>query len=68
MIKPVDICENHPVKSPVVAVDTIGAGIGELVLCLFGHAASIAAGGKNLPVDAAIAGIVDGYEIEEMEG
>lgn len=45
----------------------IGAGIGETVLCLCGSSARIAAGGERIPVDAAVAGIVDGYEIEKRE-
>jgi ethanolamine utilization protein EutN len=53
--------------SPIVAADIIGAGIGETVLCLCGSSARIAAGGEKIPVDAAVAGIVDGYEIEKRE-
>lgn len=67
VVQPVNVREDALIKNPLVAVDTIGAGIGELVLCIFGHAACIAAGEKGLPVDAAIAGIVDGYEMEETE-
>ena len=54
-------------RSPIVAADMIGAGIGETVLCLCGSSARIAAGGERIPVDAAVAGIVDGYEIEKRE-
>ena len=67
VVQPVDVGKRSCRKSPLVVVDTIGAGIGELVLCLFGYAASVAAGGGELPVDAAVAGIVDGYELEETE-
>lgn len=67
ILQPVSLHGEAFVKKPLVAVDTIGAGIGEMVLCLFGYAASMAAGGEEVPVDAAVAGIVDGYEIEETE-
>lgn len=42
-----------------VAVDNIGAGIGEFVLVAQGSAARIDSGLNNAPVDAAIVGIVD---------
>ena len=40
-----------------VAIDEIGAGIGETVLVATGSAARV--GMENVPVDAAIVGIVD---------
>ena len=40
-----------------VAIDNIGAGIGEMVLVATGSAARV--GMENAPVDAAIVGIVD---------
>jgi len=43
---------------PVVAADCVGAGEGETVLVTTGGAARVAAGGQ-VPVDAAIIGIVD---------
>ncbi len=43
----------------IVAIDNIGAGIGELVLVALGSAARIGCGMENAPVDAAIVGIVD---------
>ncbi|HXV65148.1 MAG TPA: EutN/CcmL family microcompartment protein [Vicinamibacteria bacterium] len=43
----------------VVAVDTVDAGVGELVLVVSGSSARMATGCADRPVDAAIAGIVD---------
>ncbi|MBI4482114.1 MAG: EutN/CcmL family microcompartment protein [Acidobacteria bacterium] len=43
----------------VVAVDTVGAGAGEMVLCVSGSSARMATGLKDHPVDTAIVGIVD---------
>ena len=43
----------------IVAVDDVGAGIGELVLVATGSAARRGCGDPNSPVDACIVGIVD---------
>jgi len=43
----------------IVAVDNVGAGIGEIVLVALGSAARIGCDMENAPVDAAIVGIVD---------
>lgn len=43
----------------IVAIDNIGAGIGEIVLVATGSAARIGCKMDNAPVDAAIVGIVD---------
>ncbi len=43
----------------IVAIDQIGAGIGEFVLVAQGSAARIGCDMKNAPVDAAIVGIID---------
>ncbi|MBQ8164905.1 MAG: EutN/CcmL family microcompartment protein [Clostridia bacterium] len=43
----------------IVAVDNVGAGIGEIVLVAQGSAARIGCGIDSSPVDAAIVGIVD---------
>ena len=42
-----------------VAIDNIGAGIGEMVLVATGSAARIGCSVENAPVDAAIVGIID---------
>lgn len=44
----------------LVAVDNVGAGIGELVLIATGSAARIGTGQESAPIDAAIVGIIDG--------
>ncbi|MBQ1211414.1 MAG: EutN/CcmL family microcompartment protein [Clostridia bacterium] len=43
----------------LVAVDNVGAGIGEIVLVATGSAARIGCDMDRAPVDAAIVGIVD---------
>jgi ethanolamine utilization protein EutN len=43
----------------IVAIDNVGAGIGETVIVAQGSAARIGCDLENAPVDAAIVGIVD---------
>ena len=43
----------------LIAVDNVGAGIGEYVLVAQGSAARIGCGVETAPVDAAIVGIID---------
>ena len=43
----------------LVAVDKVGAGIGEIVLVATGSAARIGCNLSDAPIDAAIVGIVD---------
>ena len=48
-----------------VAVDTVGAGVGEYVLVTQGSSARLTPQTKNLPVDAVIIGIVDSVHVGE---
>ena len=43
----------------VVAIDTLGAGIGEIVLVTMGDSARFACQNEKTPIDAVIVGIVD---------
>lgn len=52
----------------VVALDTVGAGANEMVLCVAGSSARMAAGMKDTPVDSAIVGIVDQIALDEETG
>jgi ethanolamine utilization protein EutN len=49
--------------SSVVAVDSIGAGVGECVLFTQGSSARLTPATKDAPVDAVIVGIVDSVEV-----
>ena len=49
--------------SNIVAIDTVGAGEGELVMCCQGSSARAAQGLKTIPVDAAIIAIVDQVDV-----
>lgn len=43
----------------LIAIDKIGAGIGDFVLVAQGSAARIGTGMEDAPIDAAIVGIID---------
>ena len=49
----------RPGTNTVIAVDSVGAGLGELVLFCQGSSARLAPGLKDAPVDAGVIGIVD---------
>jgi ethanolamine utilization protein EutN len=49
--------------SSVVAVDSVGAGIGECVMFTQGSSARLTPATKDAPVDAVIVGIVDTIEV-----
>ena len=55
----VEPIENMSKKGRIVAVDNVGAGIGEIVLVAMGSAARVGCDMEVAPVDAAIVGIVD---------
>ena len=51
--------DNMEIGGRIVAVDNVGAGIGETVLVAVGSAARKCCSTQDSPVDAAIVGIVD---------
>lgn len=57
VIEPVHTGDHE--KTKLVAIDNIGAGIGEYVLVAQGSAARIGCGLSDSPIDAAIVGIID---------
>ena len=56
IVEPLPLAES---SECFVAVDNVGAGAGEKVLVTRGGAARIACGAEDIPVDAAIVGIID---------
>jgi ethanolamine utilization protein EutN len=53
----------RPGANTIVAVDSVGAGIGEMVLFCQGSSARMAPGMKEVPVDAVVIGIVDTVDV-----
>src|SRR5438552_9363100 len=68
LLRPQLVDEKDPTKfrpgqNTIVAVDSVGAGTGELVMFCQGSSARLAAGFKDTPVDAVIIGIVDSVDV-----
>ena len=68
LLRPQLVDEKDPTKfrpgaNTIVAVDCLGAGIGEMVLFCQGSSARLAPGMKDAPVDAVIIGIVDVVDV-----
>lgn len=62
--QPLDV-DLSPKGEPLIAVDTVGAGIGELVIYAKGTASRIAAKKLDAPIDAAVVGIIDEIDIRD---
>jgi ethanolamine utilization protein EutN len=68
LLRPQLVDEKDPTKfrpgaNTIVAVDSVGAGEGEMVLFCQGSSARLAPGMKDAPVDAVIIGIVDSVDV-----
>ena len=62
-VVPIDLKTGALKDGGVVAVDAVGAGVGEVVLYASGSSARQTTVTNNRPVDATIMAIVDTYEI-----
>ncbi len=56
--------DRRPAGRPLVAVDAVGAGVGEEVFFVRGKEASFPFAPGEPPVDAGIVGIVDHWNVE----
>jgi len=54
----------NPIGKPYVAVDTVDAGVGDLVLTAHGSSARQTVITKNRPIDAVIMAVIDSLEAE----
>ncbi|MGI9418712.1 MAG: EutN/CcmL family microcompartment protein [Geminicoccaceae bacterium] len=59
----VDVESSDALQRSLVAADTCGAGVGDLVLLTTGSAARLSSGAGTLPVDVAIIAVVDHVEL-----
>ena len=62
IVQAIDAVTKEKRKS-FVAVDQVGAGIGEMVIVSTGSSARLAELGKHSPIDAIIVGIVDEMDV-----
>jgi microcompartment protein CcmK/EutM len=61
VVRPADTA-GKPVGEPYIAVDTVSAGTGDLVIVTEGSSARRTAITKDNPVDAVIVGVIDSLE------
>jgi ethanolamine utilization protein EutN len=64
VVQPVNLQDLKEEGKPAVAIDTVGAGISEVVLVVGGSSARQTQLTQNKPVDATIMAIVDSIDIE----
>jgi ethanolamine utilization protein EutN len=66
IVQPLDL-ELRPMEIARVMVDTVGAGVGELVIFATGAAArnALNKNNKNSAIDAAVVGIIDQFDTNE---
>lgn len=64
VVKPIDYY-NEIEENTFVAVDNVGAGIGEEVLVVMGSSARKVLDNKEAPIDATIIGIIDEVEVDK---
>jgi ethanolamine utilization protein EutN len=63
IVQPLDMKTIEDDGKPLVAIDTVGSGVGEVVLLVSGSSARQTEITNGVPADAAIVGIVDQIEI-----
>ena len=63
IVQPLDHEGQVPKGDPFVAVDAVGAGVGERVIVVRGSGARQAVDNDQCPVDATIIGIIDHIDI-----
>jgi ethanolamine utilization protein EutN len=63
IVQPLEPHTQSSQGEPFVAVDAVGAGVGEQVLIVRGSAARKAVDNEQSPVDATIVGIIDEIDI-----
>lgn len=66
IVKPINL-DGTDQSGYIVAVDTVGAGFHEKVLIVAGSSARLAEGNKDCPIDAAIIGVIDSYEVSDKQ-
>ena len=65
IVQPVDPQTGKPRGEAIVAVDAVGAGVGEQVVVVRGSGARQAVDDAQCPVDATIIGIIDEIDIQK---
>ncbi len=63
IVVPIDLASFEEKGQPIVAIDTVGAGEGEVVMLCSGSSSRQTAITENKPSDMAIVGIIDSIEL-----
>ena len=66
IVNPINL-KAKPLTDVVIVADVLGAGVGETVICAYGHAARKAIDPENpsdLSIEAAVVGIVDRMDVD----
>ena len=65
MVQPIQL-DGTDRGEPILALDAVGAGIGERVLLATeGYSAMTAVGRPNSPIDSAVIGVIDSVDLHE---
>lgn len=67
IVQEIDPGTQAPKQRYQVCVDTVGAGVGEVVITVSGSSSRFASGLADHPVDSSIVGIVDTIDLAESE-
>jgi ethanolamine utilization protein EutN len=59
-----ELPNGSPIDAPFIAIDRIGAGVGDKVMITRGSAAANMTDSSHLPIDALIIGIIDSIDVE----
>ena len=63
IVMPIDLSTFEEKGTPIVAIDTVGAGVGEVVMLCSGSSSRQTALTENKPSDLAIVAIIDSIEL-----
>ena len=66
IVMPLNYVDEDEKKAPIIAAVIIGAGIGERVIVVTGSSARNSTGDATIPIDASVAGIIDGEDVMEI--
>ena len=64
LVQPVSVQDLQPEGKSLVAVDSVGAGLGDVVMLVTGSSARLTDLTRTAPTDATIVAIVDTVEVE----
>ncbi len=64
IVQPLEPQSDKPLGDTFMAIDAVGAGVGERVIVVQGSGARLAVENNQCPVDATIIGIIDRVDVD----